>query len=130
MDVYGVAGTNDISVADNLDIYGDSLHCNISFIRVAEDCEVDAFSEFFTLLDSTITRRGEEKVKTRFSGLHLKEECSVSFFYSTLIPQDNDPIHWNNIWQIKVISRAVFFALTSSLGKILTMNLRKRHYVD
>lgn len=109
MDVYSVAGTNDVSVADNLDIYGDSLHCNISFIRLAEDCEMDAFSEFFTLLDSTVIRR-EEKAKTRFFGLHLKEECSVSFFYSTLIPQDNDPFPRTDIWQTKVISRAVFFA--------------------
>jgi hypothetical protein len=54
----------------------------------------------------------------------------VRLFYSVLIPHDSTPFPWGCIWESKAPLRVGFFAWSTALGKILTLdNLRKRHII-
>jgi len=50
--LFGIARLKGTVVADNLELLGDSLQWNVSFIREAHDWEVDVFASFFQLLHS------------------------------------------------------------------------------
>lgn len=60
---------------------------------------------------------------------------SFHSFYNVFSPYDNYPFPWKKVWQARVWQtrvppRFAFFAWTTSLEKILTMdNLRKRNVV-
>lgn len=83
-------------MADLMVIVGDIVHWNVSFIRVAQDWEVNGFEEFIRLLYST----------------------------------HPSPLGTNRFWRNKAPPKAVFFAWTTTLGKILTTgNLRKRRVI-
>jgi hypothetical protein len=52
----------------------------------------------------------------------------VRSFYKVLARKDNFPFPWKSIWRIKVPLKVAFFAWSTALGNILTIdNIRKRH---
>jgi hypothetical protein len=72
----------DASVADNMEVFGDSTQWNVSFVREAHDWEVGVFASFFQVLhlammsrDRTdrlwwvFSKKGLFKVKSFFSSL-------------------------------------------------------------
>jgi hypothetical protein len=58
--LFGIARLKDAVVANNLELLGDSLQWNVSFIREAHDWEVDVFASFFQLLHSVKVNRDNE----------------------------------------------------------------------
>jgi hypothetical protein len=54
----------------------------------------------------------------------------VRSFYNALRPSDSISFPWRSIWWSRAPLRVPFFAWTTVLGKILTMdNLSKRHII-
>jgi hypothetical protein len=56
--LFSIARLTDAVVEDNLELSGDSLQWNVSFISEAHDWEVDVFASFFQLLHSVKVNRG------------------------------------------------------------------------
>lgn len=50
--VYSVAHVKDASMADNLEILGNTIKWNLGFIRAVQDWEIDLLNEFLYLLYS------------------------------------------------------------------------------
>jgi hypothetical protein len=72
----------DASVADNMEVFGDSTQWNVSFVREAHDWEVGVFASFFQVLHLAMmsrdrtdrlwwvsSKKGLFKVKSFFSSL-------------------------------------------------------------
>jgi hypothetical protein len=88
---------------------------------------VDICFVFFNLYSFKLRQGGEDKF--RWDPLK-RGKLDVRSFYDVLVPHDNTHFLWKIIWRNKATLRAVFFAWTTSLGKILTAdNLRKRHVI-
>jgi hypothetical protein len=56
-DLFGIARVKDASVADNIEILSGSIQWNVSFVREAQDWEVDVFASFFQILHSSRVNR-------------------------------------------------------------------------
>jgi len=59
-DLFGIARSKDASVADNVELLGDSIKWNVSFTREVHDWEVGVFVSFLQVLHLVTMRRGSE----------------------------------------------------------------------
>jgi hypothetical protein len=89
---------------------------------------VDFFTSLFNLLYSFRLRQGgEDKLCWVPSKRGLFD---IKSYYNVLVPYDYNHLPWRSIWWNKVPLRAVSFACSLALEKILTMdNLRKQHAI-
>jgi hypothetical protein len=54
----------------------------------------------------------------------------VESFYSSLVAPIGCSFPWKSVWRTPALSRAVFFAWSAALGKILTLdNFRRQHVI-
>jgi hypothetical protein len=114
--------------AENLEILGGSNKWNMSFSREVHDWEVNVFTLFFQVLHSVIVRRGSED---RFWWVSSKRGLfKVKSLFNSLSGSEGSCFPWKSVWQNQAPSRAVFFAWSAALGKILTLdNLRKMQVI-
>jgi hypothetical protein len=105
--LFSITHFKDAFVGDHLLLASDSHHWNVSFIRVAQDWEVDFFTPFFNLLYSIKLRQsGEDK----FCWAPFKRRLfDVSSFYNGLTTHESDLFPWMSIWWNKVPLTVVFF---------------------
>jgi len=79
----------------------------------------------YTLLYSIRVRHGSDD---KLCWIPSRGLFDVRSYYNGLVPCDNTSFLWS-IWQNKAPLRVVFFAWSTALGKILTMdNLKEMTY--
>jgi hypothetical protein len=126
--LFGIARLKDAVVADNLELLGDSLQWNVSFIREAHDWKVDVFASFFQLLHSVKVNQDNED--SLWWVLSKRGVFKVETFFYSLTSAGSIRFPWKSVWRTQAPPRAAFFVWTAALGKILTEdNLRKQHVI-
>jgi hypothetical protein len=124
--LFGIARSNDASVAANVELLGSSIQWNVSFTREAHDWEVGVFASFLQVLHLVTVRKGSKDellwVPSKRGIFKVK-----SFLCSLCYEESRFP--WKSVWRTQAPLRAAFFAWLAALGKILTLdNLRKQCY--
>jgi hypothetical protein len=93
--LFGIARSNDASVAANVELLGGSIQWNVSFIREEHDWEVGVFASFLQVLHSVTVRRGSEDklwwVPSKRGLFKVK-----SFFCSLCYEGSHFP--WKSVW--------------------------------
>jgi hypothetical protein len=126
--LFGIASVKDAPVADNMEILGGSTQWNMSFVRKAHDWEVDVFASFFQALHSAIVSRDHANRLWYVSS--KKGLFKVKSFFNSLACSEGSRFPWKSVWWTRAPSRAVFFAWSVALDKILTVdNLIKKRVI-
>lgn len=116
-------------VADCLSWTNGCAQWDIIFYRVFQDWEIDTLTAFLRLLYSVnIQRDMEDNTFWRPTRNRIFE---VKSFYKVLfIGGSIFSFPWGSIWKVHVPTKVAFFAWTSALGKILTIdNLCHRNII-
>jgi hypothetical protein len=125
--LFGIARMEDASVEDNMEVLGDSIQWNVSFVREAHDWEVGVFASFHVLHSAMVSRDRADRLRWVPS---KKGVFKVKSYFSSLAGCEGSRFPWKSVWWTQAPSRAAFFAWSATLGKILTVdNLRKRKII-
>ena len=127
--LYSMASMKDMpTIAADMDYSSDSLRWNISSIHLAHNWEVVVLASFYSFLYSLRTRREREEDKLWWAPSY-KGKFDIRSIY-ILACKEASPFPWKSIWRTKTPSKVAFFAWSTVLGKILSMeNLKKRHLI-
>jgi hypothetical protein len=96
-DLFGIARVKDASVADNMEILGGSIQWNVSFVREAHDWEVDVFTSFFQVLDSTRVNRDRAYCLSWVSS--KKGVFRVKYYFGSLMCSGGTRFPWKSVWR-------------------------------
>jgi len=111
-------------VSEYMDLSSPQTLWNPSFIRVAQDWELESLDSFLSFLCSMNPHPGEVDsmawTPSRRNGFEGKS------YYSMLKSGDHSSFPWKSIWKVKAPPRIAFFLWATTLGRILTVdNLRR-----
>jgi hypothetical protein len=125
-ELFCLARNRDAIVVDLKIVSNDMVHWDINLIRLVHDWEVDSVSSFFNVLYSAgVGREADDGLCWTPS----KRSFEVKSFYKVLLPNVDSSFSWKSIWRTKAPLRLPFFTMIASLGKILTLDLQKRHII-
>jgi len=127
-DLFGIALVKDALVADNMEILGENIQWNVSFVREKHDWEVDVFAPFCQVLHSTRVNRDREDCLRWVSS--KKGVFRVKSYFGSMTCSGGTRFPLKSVWQSQAPPRTAFFTWFAALGRIFTLdNLRKRHII-
>jgi len=107
---------------------GGANQSNVTFAREAHDWEVDAVAYFLQALHSA--RAGRDREDKLWWVPSKKSLFKVKSFFCSLACFGGSRFPWKSVWCSQAPSSVAFFAWSTVLGKILTLDsLRKRHVI-
>jgi mannosylglycoprotein endo-beta-mannosidase len=123
--VYSLALNKEATVAEYVEVNDGIVAWNVSFVRSANDWELEEFSAFFSKLYGTAIRRGEDD-KMAWTG-SKNGSFTVRSMYSSVVSRSRANFPWKGIWKTKCPLKVSFFVWEATHGKILTSdNLRRK----
>ena len=115
-ELYGFACNRDASVADLLSLLEDSYHWNVSFVKPAQDWELELVASFIDLIYSGLRRKN---VVDELCWIPpSKQTFDVRSFYRAVHSSIQLSLPWKSIWKPKVPTKVSFFLWIVALGRI------------
>ena len=103
-------------MADLLSLSEDSYHWNVSFVKPAQDWELELVASFIDLIYSGLRRKN---VVDELCWIPpSKQTFDVRSFYRAVHSSIQLSLPWKSIWKPKVPTKVSFFLWIVALGRI------------
>ena len=103
-------------MADLLSLLEDSYHWNVSFVKPAQDLELELVVSFIDLIYSGLRRKNVADELCWIPS--SKQTFDARSFYRALHSSIQLSLPWKSIWKLKVPTKVSFFLWIVALGRI------------